>query len=140
MKGFQGSAEDVEKQAQDAVREAAEQCGRGSVPKLHEAKELPDAISHATMNDINLILHPKGTLYSLLKHTLEHSYSIGVFVGPEGGWSDDEREIFEHRSKGDSRFVVASLGIQVLRAETAAIIGTFIAVHTATANDTPAVE
>lgn len=115
------------------IREAAEQCGRGAVPKLHESRELPDAISHAANNDLNLILHPKGTTIPALASHLQSAYSIGVFVGPEGGWSDDEREIFEHRSTGDTRFFVASLGIQVLRAETAAIIGTYIAAHAADA-------
>ena len=88
------------------IREAAEQCGRGSVPKLHDARELPDAISHAGNNELNLILHPKGAAVTSLAPQLAGAYSIGVFVGPEGGWSDDEREIFTHRSTGDSRYIV----------------------------------
>ncbi|MDP3902124.1 MAG: RsmE family RNA methyltransferase, partial [bacterium] len=46
---------------------------------------------------------------------------IGIFIGPEGGW--DEEEI--KRIRLSTNFVLAGLGATVLRAETAAIITCF---------------
>ena len=46
---------------------------------------------------------------------------ILLFIGPEGGWSDDEKNIFKNKG-----IVVASIGENVLRAETAAIVGVAI--------------
>lgn len=50
----------------------------------------------------------------------------GIFIGPEGGWS--ENEVVEAKAKG---FVFKSLSPLILRAETAAIL----AVHTVVMSD-----
>ena len=42
-------------------------------------------------------------------------------IGPEGGWADDELELFKQ-----SGWASASLGSTILRAETAAIAATAI--------------
>jgi 16S rRNA (uracil1498-N3)-methyltransferase len=47
---------------------------------------------------------------------------IALAIGPEGGWSEEELQLFE--SSGWSR---ASLGETILRAETAAIAATVVA-------------
>ena len=41
---------------------------------------------------------------------------VGILIGPEGGWSDKEREYFKQKG-----IKPVSLGAPVLRAETAAI-------------------
>jgi 16S rRNA (uracil1498-N3)-methyltransferase len=43
-------------------------------------------------------------------------------IGPEGGWTDDELQWFR-----ESGWVAASLGDTILRAETAAIVATALA-------------
>jgi 16S rRNA (uracil1498-N3)-methyltransferase len=45
-------------------------------------------------------------------------------VGPEGGWSEDELEWFQQKG-----WVAASLGGTILRAETAAIVATALAME-----------
>jgi 16S rRNA (uracil1498-N3)-methyltransferase len=42
--------------------------------------------------------------------------SLALAIGPEGGWTSDEFELFEQ-----ARWTSASLGTTILRAETAAI-------------------
>jgi len=41
---------------------------------------------------------------------------VSIFIGPEGGWSEEEKILFEQKG-----IQIYSLGTQVLRAETAAI-------------------
>ena len=43
--------------------------------------------------------------------------NIAIWVGPEGGWSDDERLIML-----DNGFIFARFGERVLRTETAGIV------------------
>ena len=56
------------------------------------------------------------------------NYSIGVWVGPEGGWRPDEiKDVLDLPKK--HKFQNISLGKTTLRAETAAVIGTYLAVY-----------
>ena len=47
---------------------------------------------------------------------LKYGEKIGVFIGPEGGWSDKELDLFKKYNVS-----LVKLGNQVLRAETAAV-------------------
>jgi len=59
----------------------------------------------------------------LLRDALQgHSGEAVLAVGPEGGWTDDELRWFH-----ESGWIAASLGDTILRAETAAIVATAIA-------------
>lgn len=106
------------------IKEAAEQSGRGILPKLHEAMDFNTAIERASANNyLNLFFNIGETpLPSRVRHSVSNT-NIGVFVGPEGGWTDEEIKTARSRS-----FVLAGLGKTVLRAETAAITASYLSV------------
>lgn len=95
--------------------EASEQCGRGNVPDISAVKSL-----ELTVNSINegeiLVADFGGEKIS--KVLTPNFLSINYLVGPEGGWSESERELFMSK-----KINTVSLGETVLRAETAAIVG-----------------
>lgn len=107
------------------MREAAEQSGRVTVPKLEETVAFTDALDvalakHATC----VLLDPRGSQINPGPGLAKGAGAIAVFVGPEGGWSEEEYALA--RAKGLSVF---SLGQTVLRGETAAVIGAYLAVR-----------
>lgn len=108
-----------EARAEKIIREAAEQSGRGAVPQFVEPMKLAEAFRHAAGHGINIFYEPTA---SMLDREMRAS-SVGIFIGPEGGW--DPQEIEEARRAG---YVLASLGGLVLRAETAAIVAVYLAV------------
>lgn len=115
--------------AKKIVREASEQSGRAILPEVFDPVKIEEALKIAENNPVSLIaLHPSGEKFSQEKLTPDtkkfsslgindaDNKSIGVFIGPEGGWSEREIEFFTaHNIK------IFSLGTQILRAETAAI-------------------
>lgn len=97
--------------AQKIIIEASEQSGRSIIPTVHPITKFEDAIT-AEFNCF--AFHPTGDIFTV-NHT--HNFSpIGIFIGPEGGWT--EREIFLFKKHN---IAVHSLGCQILRAETAAV-------------------
>jgi 16S rRNA (uracil1498-N3)-methyltransferase len=106
--------------AEKILKEASEQSGRGMMPVLHEILDLEHALNVAEQEKINLVaFHTVSSMPfdSSLRDSLRATKNpIGFLVGPEGGWSEKEVELF--KSKNIS---IYSLGNQVLRAETAAI-------------------
>lgn len=91
------------------IQESTEQSGRSILPTVQDPVVLENALSQ---DFPCFAFDPGGDTF-----TIEHaqSYSpLGIFVGPEGGWTD--REVFLFK-QNDMR--VYSLGPQVLRAETA---------------------
>lgn len=107
----------TEKQGLNEIRltkvsiEASEQSGRGTVPKIHDILKL--AVCLEEFKDIkSIVWEPTGEKY--IKEDLVDIR--GVYIGPEGGWTKEELELFEKRG-----VKIASLGPQILRAETAVI-------------------
>ena len=102
------------------IIEASEQSGRGNVPTIHQILKLEESIEYIrgsqASNDKFQILafHTEGELVQ--GETLYKDKSIAIFIGPEGGWSEKEVDLF-HKDN----IPVKSLGRQVLRAETAAV-------------------
>lgn len=99
--------------------EAAKQCGRGKVPKVLPPITLDEAIKQ--MKSMDLALMP----YELLGHQGECSLkqalqskvftSVGILIGPEGGFSDAEAE----KAK-EAGVTLVGLGKRILRTETVA--------------------
>lgn len=103
------------------AREAAEQSGRGIVPEITEPMSLKAAVIHAKDNAANVVFEPGAPSFD--PSTLRPSnLPLGLFIGPEGGW--DDAEVEQLRAAG---YHVASIGPRVLRAETAAIVATYLA-------------
>lgn len=102
------NAERVERQ----IIEAVEQCERQDIPKLHPLKSLRERLSDwpAKMPLMFCVERADAPLMS----SCDLSPDIGVFIGPEGGLSDEEKEL------GDN-FTPVSLGASILRSETAVV-------------------
>ena len=101
------------------IKEAAEQSGRGIVPTLCKPAKLEDALRSAEKNDLNVFFDAGGAKPDQKEFTW--AKKIGVFVGPEGGWDPEEIELAKrHACK------ILNLGKLTLRAETAAIIASYI--------------
>lgn len=102
------------------IKEAGEQSGRGVLPILHKAMKFEEAVEAAGKNDLNLFLDSSGVEFKNYK--IKNLKIVGVWVGPEGGWSDKEKsQITNHKLQ------IISLGKTILRAETAAIVGSWMA-------------
>lgn len=106
---------------QRVIHEAAEQSGRGTVPLLGRAVAFAHAIKQAKDCAFSFFFDRNAPPFGS-QIPQDIGGPIGVFIGPEGGWTDEERALatpVSHR---------ASLGFLTLRAETAAIIATYLAV------------
>lgn len=106
------------------VREAAEQSGRLVVPGLASVRRLEEAFTLANKLDLVLFFDSHGSDWRgiTLRKKIAGAESVGVFVGPEGGW--DAKELSLAKSL---KFQIVSLGGLNLRAETAATIAMYLA-------------
>ncbi len=95
------------------ILEATEQSGRVLLPELSQAISLKEALGEAKENDFNLFFHASGEEASEFD---KKNRRIGVFIGPEGGWSEKELQLAGSHGLG-----LTSLGKTVLRSETAGI-------------------
>ena len=100
--------------------EAARQCGRGIVPTVDSVMNLEDALKEAEEN-CELVLFPwaeekEGNLGKILEPIdFSKHPKIAVFIGPEGGFAEEEAKMAEdHGAK------LVTLGKRILRTETAA--------------------
>ncbi len=99
--------------------EASKQCGRGLVPPVEEPITFREAI--ARMKEMELALMP----YEVLGHQGEcslkgilqekHYSEIGILIGPEGGFSDEEASLAQ-----ENGIRLVGLGKRILRTETVA--------------------
>lgn len=104
------------------IKEAAEQSGRSVLPELGEEIDFKGAVAAAGANKLNIFFNIGERQLNLPKTI--HGKTIGIFIGPEGGWDE-----FEVNSAKMAKFVMAGLGKLTLRAETAAIIGVYEALR-----------
>lgn len=104
------------------IREAAEQSGRGVLPHVDEPVDLSTALNLAINSGPAVFLYEEERNDHLDRIPLSgQAMTVGLFVGPEGGF--DATEVQAARRAG---LYVAGLGPRILRAETAAIVGTAI--------------
>ena len=106
---------------QRIITEAAEQSHRGRIPELNLPIEFEDAVSSLADHDLRLIASPAEQKISL-RAALQRSnrnkpQTIALFVGPEGGFTEQEVAL-----AADAGAVAFSLGPRILRTETAALV------------------
>jgi len=102
------------------IQEAAEQSGRGRIPQLEQTINFEKAIAKLDDFDYKLMAHTQAKGDSLrrqLKRSIKKNKRIALFVGPEGGFTENEVQ----RAK-DNKIVPISLGRRILRTETAAVV------------------
>ena len=100
--------------------ESSKQCERAVIPTCAQLKTLNDI----NINDYDKILafcerHTEFPLKDYLRQTpIKKGEKILVIIGPEGGFSEKEFNLFDEKG-----FTKVSLGDLILRAETAVIVG-----------------
>ncbi|MBT0585500.1 16S rRNA (uracil(1498)-N(3))-methyltransferase [Alteromonas oceanisediminis] len=95
------------------IQSACEQCGRNTLPTLHQPKSLNQWLSDST-SATRLLFSP--TAQRRLSQLSPPSQGFRLLIGPEGGLS--EQEIYTAKEAG---YAETYLGPRILRTETAAI-------------------
>lgn len=101
--------------------EAAEQCGRSDRPAVREPMKVETALKDY-QNKVKLYICEQES--QLLTTNYQLPNAVGVLIGPEGGWSDKEKELFKAEN-------IHHLNLHdfTLRAETAAIAAAAILIQ-----------
>ena len=107
--------------AEKIITEASEQSNRISVPEILKIQNLENFIKNFPENG-NLIFCDINCESSNLKNILSKKDPTCILIGPEGDFSEHERQLIVNHKKT----VSISLAKNILRAETAAIAATTI--------------
>lgn len=107
------------------IYEAAKQSKRGKLPKLRGVLSFKEALEDMKNNDLNICPYENERTVSV-KSALKNVQinNIGVFVGPEGGFAEEEIEKIQ-----DIDSKVVSLGPRILRTETASVVASSIVLY-----------
>ncbi len=92
------------------AREAAEQSERGRIPAVEAPVPFQDALTAAAPGSVLLFERHAG------KRLIELEPPRGVFIGPEGGFTQGEVEVAQRAG-----LAIAGLGPRILRSETVAV-------------------
>ena len=104
---------------------AAKQSRRGKIPKVTNVINFNEAIEKSKDNHLNIIPYEKeknNTIKNVCKNF--EDTKIGVFIGPEGGFSEKEIELAIKNN-----ILPITLGKRILRTETAGFITTAILLY-----------
>lgn len=102
---------------QGIAEAAAKQSKRGIIPQVNEVMSFRDAVRYAADMDVKLIPYELAEGMEKTKVLIEHiepNRSIAVFIGPEGGFEEEEI-----RLALESGIEPVTLGRRILRTETA---------------------
>ena len=103
--------------------QASEQSRRSGPPEIATPMKLKEAVGIPGPLRILLAESEDETTLREILNTHRGEGEIVLAIGPEGGWADDELQLFK-----DQGWISASLGATILRAETAAIAATAITI------------
>lgn len=106
---------------------AAKQCRRSLVPKVRQVMTFGQALSYGA--DLDTLLMPYEWEQDMEKTknviaALKPGQSIGVFIGPEGGFEDSEAE----RAVREGAIPI-TLGKRILRTETAGLVAVSVLMY-----------
>lgn len=106
---------------------AAKQSKRGMLPRLEQPMSLSQAICDTERNDVNIVPYENeqsNPIGKVLRGLGEKPESIGIFIGPEGGFEEFEIEMLSEKG-----VIPVTLGKRILRTETAAIVSSAIVLY-----------
>ena len=108
------------------VEEAARQCGRADVPKVHLPRPLAEAVEALPRGTRVLVLdeEEKHTRLAAAVASLAAGTAVALVVGPEGGLERAEVEALSAMGA-----VRVTLGERVLRTETASVAALAVLLH-----------
>ena len=104
---------------QTIANEASKQSRRGILPKVHGLISYKEALSMVKDMDIVLLPYEMAEDMSYTRKVLsnvKNTKTIGVFIGPEGGFDDSEIELAKEQG-----IQIITLGSRILRTETAGL-------------------
>jgi 16S rRNA (uracil1498-N3)-methyltransferase len=117
---------------QRIARQASEQSRRAKLPEIARSGKLSEIVNFEAK--LRIVLD-ENEEQSSLRDVLKNGLQVGeassaesnviLAVGPEGGWTEEESQVFHHAG-----WISTSLGPTILRAETAAIAATAIVAST----------
>lgn len=115
--------------------EAVEQCGGARLPEISEPKPLMHALADLPSDGVAMMPWEEAaagamTIRNALHRRGETPSEVRLFVGPEGGFSAGEVALARRNGA-----VPVTLGPRILRAETAAIVATTLALEALSALD-----
>ena len=106
--------------------DAAQQSEQWAYPKVIQPMTLSELFKHVSHAALGYALLERSAEHSLGSLAIDHTFqgTIALVVGPEGGWTPEERQELL-----DQRFQPVSLGKSILRSETAPLVALSILQH-----------
>lgn len=104
---------------QEIAKSAAKQSKRSLIPTVHEPMDYRRAIALAGEMEVKLVPYESARGMAATREAIESirpGQSIGIFIGPEGGFADDEIVLAK-----EAGMELISLGKRILRTETAGL-------------------
>ncbi|MBQ9444340.1 MAG: 16S rRNA (uracil(1498)-N(3))-methyltransferase [Lachnospiraceae bacterium] len=113
-------AEDRVRRWNQIAKGAAKQSMRARIPEVRKIMGFEEALSYAGKCDVRIIPYELAEGFNTTREIidpLKEGSSIAVFVGPEGGFAEEEIEKAKEHD-----IVPVTLGHRILRTETAAMV------------------
>lgn len=104
---------------QEIAKSAAKQSKRSIIPTVRRPLSYREALEAAAALDVRLVPYENERGMAATKEAVEAvrpGQSIGIFIGPEGGFAEDEIALAKERG-----MQLVSLGRRILRTETAGL-------------------
>lgn len=112
-------AENKRKRWMKISESAAKQSGRARIPEVTGVVSFPEALEMAKELDVKILPYELASGMQVTRNllgTIPRGASVGVFIGPEGGFEGSEVEAAEKTG-----VVPITLGKRILRTETAGL-------------------